>query len=153
MRYFCYLGKSVPAEVALMITEVSEETSLLDGAPPCSLREKPLQTGWSWCIRTLMVHAADLSGHWVHSNNTCCVCLHPWDNLMRMYPLSADSGGARRAAGCSCCHQGFNHSPLSAWHTQGTAVSAGTPAALPPHHINIWQLLRFVPRSWLFAQA
>lgn len=97
--------------------------------PPVSLRESLCRlTWWSWCIRTLMVHAADLLGQWVHSNNTQCVCLHPWDNLMRMYPLAADSGG--RAAGCSCCHQGFNHSPLSAWHTQDTVVSAGILMAL-----------------------
>lgn len=36
MRCLLYLGKSTPTEVVLMITEVSEETSLLDGAPPCS---------------------------------------------------------------------------------------------------------------------
>lgn len=47
MRYFCYLGKSVPAEVALMITEVSEKTSLLDGAPPCSL---PRKASADWMI-------------------------------------------------------------------------------------------------------
>lgn len=101
--------------------------------PLISLWEKPLQTRWFWCIRTLMVHAADLSGRWVHSNNTHRACLHPWDDLMRMYPLSDDSGG--RAAACSCHHQGFNHSPLSAWHTQGTAAPAAP----------MRQLLCFVP--------
>lgn len=122
--------------------------------PLFSLWEKPLQTWWSWCIRTLMVHAADLSGRWVHSNNTHCVCLHPWDNLMRMYPLSDDSGG--RAAACSCCHQGFNHSPLSAWHTQGTAASAGILMALLQHSLCSTHATTFVfcsARDWNFSQT
>lgn len=118
--------------------------------PLISLWEKPLQTRWSWCIRTLMVHAADLLGRWVHSNNTHCVCLHPWDNLMRMYPLSDDSGG--RAAACSCCHQGFNHSPLPAWHTQGTAASASMLMALLQHACDNFCLL-FRPRLKLFPDC
>lgn len=137
-------------------------SSTLLTKPPVSLREKPPQTWWSWCVRTVMAHAADLFGHWVHSNNTLCMCLHPWDNLMRTYPPSADSGG--RAAGCSCIHQGFNHSPVSAWRTQGSAVSGGIlmallAAAFPPKHmytasftglfrLRLWASVDFTARGW-----
>lgn len=63
--------------------------------PSVSLRESllvtALPTRWSWCIWTLMVHTADLWACWVHSNNTCCMCLRPGDSLMRMYPQPVDS--------------------------------------------------------------
>lgn len=164
MRWFWYLGKSgngADDNGGQRGDQPVGQSPALLAKPPVWLREKPLQTWWSWCIWTLMVHAADLLGHWVHSNNTCCVCLHPWDNLMRTSPLSADSGGAsERAAGCSCCHRGFNHSPLSAWHTQDTAVSAGIPTPLlqhppPPPNSTYGYMatFSFVPSSWLSAQA
>lgn len=62
--------------------------------PSVSLRETfpqtALQISWSWCILTLMVHTTDLWAVEVHSNNTCCMCLRPWDGPMRMSPLPAD---------------------------------------------------------------
>lgn len=67
-------------------------------APPLILMRFDTDGAHSWPL-----------GRWVHSDNTCCMCLCPRDGLMRTYP-KASQVREQVPGRSSCCRQARNHS-------------------------------------------
>lgn len=67
-------------------------------APPLILMRFDTDGAHSWPL-----------GRWVHSDNTCCMCLCPRDGLMRTYP-KASQVREQVPGRSSCCRQACNHS-------------------------------------------
>lgn len=98
--------------------------------PSVSLREKPPRDSSAHPL--ILMHLDTDGAHswplgcWVHSNNTCCMCLRPRDSLMRMYPQRANSrsqcqdAAAATRAGITASRLTHSGQRCQRWHSDST---------------------------------